>query len=1624
MTRDSVRRRGARPFGPGLLSDAATLVTVLIIAGVLLRVLVGGLLLPLSGFRIDIGDFTAWAMRLADLGPGAFYETGYFSDYPPGYLYVLWLLGSVGQALQPLTAGFDITAGLVKIPGVLADAGVAWTLFAFSRRFLDGSFGSWSGERVGVVAVVVYLFNPATIFDSAVWGQVDSVGTLALLATLYWLARGWTEVAAIGAVVALLIKFQFAFVIPIVAIVGIKRHLAGRSTDPDHDGRPDPVRVLSSLAAGLGSLVLLIWPFGMTVWAPGDPNHSLIGKFTEAANTYKGLTINAFNMWRNPWSGLGDQITWGCDAPNPPGCDGGAGVAFMLGASPVSWQLVGAVLFAAVALLAFWQVARRDDAVGILESSLLLAVAFFALPTRVHERYLFPALALAAPLVARTWRSFRATPAIVTAVAGVVFVLIAYVVPLIATGARDPAANSLPFILAILAVAIAIPMTLSLWGGAALYGLLSLSVFANVYWVYTADWSFVEGPPIAPGVGGLPMVRDPFLAATVFSDWGVFAFSAMSALVLGALAIRAALAAWVPAPHPVRQASMPAPAARAAPAATPSAAEALPAGMVRDAAEQSSGPGAIERLGAWLRPDPHDSYLKEPTRRLDRLDLVLVIGFVLFAFLFRLWRLDTPRSMHFDEVYHARSATEWLTDWQEGWTRDTYEWTHPMLAKYLIAAGIVVADPNKETGSVPLESPATALAVAPQRTSFLRPATIAFTAASDATITAREVPSGEVVASWEAPGRVASLAYDEDGERLLVGLADDGDVAIYLLSIFLQESGERSPPPIGAPLETSLAAVTQIDMPSEASILLLRGPDGIAEVERVTGLELARSELRAGGIGYVPATGSGEDVTEALVVATDSARGVLVVLDAATLEPAPAFAGEAERLLPLPSPPAGPIQIRGGGDLQVWVPVGALPADEEHPAVDGGITVFDKELNLIDTAPLPGAPQLIGWQSVANIMYIAGIDSSSGGPAAWTVQPIGNGGTQSAGFAAFDTTPLPGEAQALAFDISDHDQGDDHGRLLVSVAAGAGGGELVSIDAGSNAFAWRLSGIVFGSILAGLVYLLAATMFSRRRIAVLAAAFIALDAMSYVMSRISMNDIFVATFIVAAYLLFWQIWSGRWARSAWWALPLVGVLIGLAAATKWVGIYALIGLLVLVLARSGLGRFLLVAAIAFITVVLGIGAPWPFLVVCLAALALALLVAWARPIRLDPREVYGLAPTAVVLSAIGLAFSLAYGLVPDAREARPGVEMVFGVLARGAQVAWPAWIMLGLAGALILLRAAVSLSRPATDRRWLSPAELGGLAWPWIGACLAVVPLLVYFVAYVPYLQLGHAIAGPSAGPGYGWSLDEMHAQMFGYHFGLQAGHVASSPWWSWPLDLKAVFFYTHDFDDRTTGVIYNGGNPILFWAGVPALAWCAVQAWRRRSPALVLLVVAFAFQFLPWTRIERATFQYHYLSALPFAMVAVAYVVDEMLRTWSWRPFAIAFLVLAAVAGVLVFPLGSALAMPDWYINLARALPTWNYAFVFPSPPQGERTALISADAAKAAVGALVALVAATFALFGRDLLGRWTAQRGDDQHDPQHDQADRPEPVGVDLGHVLADQEVGAEPHQDQAEDQRPAT
>ena len=78
-------------------------------------------------------------------------------------------------------------------------------------------------------------------------------------------------------------------------------------------------------------------------------------------------------------------------------------------------------------------------------------------------------------------------------------------------------------------------------------------------------------------------------------------------------------------------------------------------------------------------------------------------------------------------------------------------------------------------------------------------------------------------------------------------------------------------------------------------------------------------------------------------------------------------------------------------------------------------------------------------------------------------------------------------------------------------------------------------------------------------------------------------------FIVAAYALFAAIWTGWWRwRWAWVvALPVVGVLLGLALASKWVGLYAIAGVGILILGRSALGRIILILSLIGGTVVLG-----------------------------------------------------------------------------------------------------------------------------------------------------------------------------------------------------------------------------------------------------------------------------------------------------------------------------------------------------------------------------------------------------------------------------------------------------
>ena len=79
-------------------------------AGLIVRVA----LAPHFGFYGDLQLFQRWTTTLSQVGTHKFYAQAGFADYPPGYLYVLWVTGKISSAPSYL---------LLKLPAIVADLG-------------------------------------------------------------------------------------------------------------------------------------------------------------------------------------------------------------------------------------------------------------------------------------------------------------------------------------------------------------------------------------------------------------------------------------------------------------------------------------------------------------------------------------------------------------------------------------------------------------------------------------------------------------------------------------------------------------------------------------------------------------------------------------------------------------------------------------------------------------------------------------------------------------------------------------------------------------------------------------------------------------------------------------------------------------------------------------------------------------------------------------------------------------------------------------------------------------------------------------------------------------------------------------------------------------------------------------------------------------------------------------------------------------------------------------------------------------------------------------------------------------------------------------------------------------
>jgi dolichyl-phosphate-mannose--protein O-mannosyl transferase len=242
---------------------------------------------------------------------------------------------------------------------------------------------------------------------------------------------------------------------------------------------------------------------------------------------------------------------------------------------------------------------------------------------------------------------------------------------------------------------------------------------------------------------------------------------------------------------------------------------------------------------------------------------------------------------------------------------------------------------------------------------------------------------------------------------------------------------------------------------------------------------------------------------------------------------------------------------------------------------------------------------------------------------------------------------------------------------------------------------------------------------------------------------------------------------------------------------------------------------------------------------------------------------------------------------PDA-PAGVGVGWLYAAgAAAGAAVATKWTTVVPLAAIPVMLALLSGWGRIALPRRDL---------WQ-VLAAFSIVPAAVYLLTYVPYFSLGHGVRDFLA----------LQKSMYEFHASLTASHPYQSAWWSWPLLIRPIWYEYYEAQPQVYRGIVAIGNPVIWWASLPAFALVAARALRRRALPETFLLVGFAISYLQFAFISRALFLYHFLPALLFLIMGLA---EEMARVRQriGGGVLLVFLVLAAGWFVEFYPVLSAL--------------------------------------------------------------------------------------------------------------------
>ncbi len=303
-----------------------------------------------EGFLTDTVCFSGWATRIYEGGFANFYSPDAFSDYPPGYMYVLYVLGFIMNKFQ---LGYLSSESLLllKLPSILCDIAAGIMIYKIAEKYVAHS--------TSFLITIAYLFNPAVFMNSTIWGQVDAILALLVLGICSLLTKGKTIPAYCIFAIGILFKPQILVFAPLI-LFGIYEHVFAK----DFSWNKFFINLFSGIGA-IAGMILLCVPFGL---------EKVLNQYTTTLGSYPYISVNAYNFWALfglNWSSQEKTILF------------------------LTYEQLGTIVIVLLTILSaflFLRKIKSEERYYFTGSFLMITMFLFSV--RMHERYLFPSMLL------------------------------------------------------------------------------------------------------------------------------------------------------------------------------------------------------------------------------------------------------------------------------------------------------------------------------------------------------------------------------------------------------------------------------------------------------------------------------------------------------------------------------------------------------------------------------------------------------------------------------------------------------------------------------------------------------------------------------------------------------------------------------------------------------------------------------------------------------------------------------------------------------------------------------------------------------------------------------------------------------------------------------------------------------------------------------------------------------------------------------------------------------------------------------------------------------------------------------------------------------------------------------